>query len=497
MKTEINNTQWGPTEFEPEISAEVAHQEPAINNYPFELLPPELREYASEIHRVTGAPLELSVGTCIAFCSAAMGLGVQIQNAYKGNNGLGILQFVFSLESGSGKSTLLNLIRRPLDAWIKKREEHFRSFELPKLLAEKDLLEKEHKDRINASKKGDRDVHSEEIRTIREKLEEINNLLSQPQFTTEDCTLSAMAHLLWQNGKTGQEAVFSISPDARPAIRTLLGAWSKKGNVEDNLLVKGYSGDPHQQDRRGQSGSCRIKRACVNLLFFIQPDVLREILANPEMMHSGFVQRVMFSEIEWPLSHYNNPEPVDKTADQWWENCITRILETYRISSEPQFFRPEDEAKRLIVSYHDENVDAVKDGTYADVQSHVVRWHEWAYRFSLVLAVLEHDGIGERAVTKEHAQTGVALAKYYAAEKMALIDQSREAARDALKQRLCELIKASDAGLSVRQMQRQLRTYSATSIRNALKDIPEATPHQNHPAEGGWPQVTYFWDAKA
>ena len=91
-----------------------------------------------------------------------------------------------------------------------------------------------------------------------------------------------------------------------------------------------------------------------------------------------------------------------------------------------------------------------------------------------------------------HAQTGVALAKYYAAEKMALIDQSREAAKDALKQKICELIKASDAGLSVRQMQRRLRTYSATLIRNALKDIPEATPHQNHPAEGGWSQVTSF-----
>ena len=305
MIKEQDAIEWGPAEF-PKEDTEPLDLEKVASPFPLELLPTNLQTFAREVHRVTGAPLELVVGACLAVVSAAISLGAQIPNAFKANNGLAILQFIFSLESGSGKSTLLNLVRKPLDDWQAKKEEDFKTFELPKLLAEKDMLEQELKSKIKPNK-ADRDVDLEDARRIREKLADLERQLSQTQYTTEDCTLSAMAHLLAQNGKRGQEAVFGVSPDARPAIRTVMGAWNKKGNVEDSILVKGYSGDPHQQDRRGQNGTCRIRRACVNLLFFIQPDVLRDILANTEMMHSGFIQRVIFSEIDWPLSHYTHP----------------------------------------------------------------------------------------------------------------------------------------------------------------------------------------------
>ena len=491
MIKEQDAIEWGPAEF-PKEDTEPLDLEKVASPFPLELLPTNLQTFAREVHRVTGAPLELVVGACLAVVSAAISLGAQIPNAFKANNGLAILQFIFSLESGSGKSTLLNLVRKPLDDWQAKKEEDFKTFELPKLLAEKDMLEQELKSKIKPNK-ADRDVDLEDARRIREKLADLERQLSQTQYTTEDCTLSAMAHLLAQNGKRGQEAVFGVSPDARPAIRTVMGAWNKKGNVEDSILVKGYSGDPHQQDRRGQNGTCRIRRACVNLLFFIQPDVLRDILANTEMMHSGFIQRVIFSEIDWPLSHYTHPAPTDGAAQKWWEDTIVGILNAYRVTDTPIFFELEDKARELFIGYHDQNVDGVKDGVYSDVQSHAVRWHEWAMRFGLNVAVLTHEKDEQRLVNKEHAEVGVALAKYYAGEKLGLLNQSRELAKNELRQRLSTLLKESPAGLSARDMQRKFRTYSAKVIENALEGIPEIKSVSSEQPGGGWARVLYFW----
>lgn len=490
MIIEQNTIEWGPVEFPKEV-VEPSEPESVTNPFPFEKVPKDLQCFAREVHRVTGAPPELVVGACYSVVSAAIGLGAQIRNAYKGNNGLAILQHIFALESGSGKSTLLNLLRKPLDDWQVKKEEHFKTFDLPKLLAEKDLLEQELKSKIKPNK-ADREVDFEDARRIREELAGLDRRLSHPQYTTEDCTLSAMAHLLAQNGKTGQEAVFSVSPDARPAIRTIMGAWNKKGNVEDSILVKGYSGDPHQQDRRGQNGTCRIRKACVNLLFFIQPDLLREILANTEMMHSGFIQRVMFSEIDWPISHYTHPAPIDEAAQKWWDDTITGILDTYRNTEEAVFFEYAGKARHLIITYHDQIVDGIKSGVYSDIQSHAVRWHEWATRLALVSAIMKRTKDDPNLVDEEDAEVGVDLAKYYAGEKLALLDQSRELAKSELRQKLSKLLKESPAGLTRRDLQRKLHHPSAKVIENALKSIPEVQERSSEQPGGGWAKVRYF-----
>jgi hypothetical protein len=491
MITEQNTIEWGPSDFPKEI---VEHSEPdfVTNPFPFEIVSKDLQCFAREVHRVTGAPLELVVGTCHSVISAAIALGAQIRNAYKGNNGLAILQHIFALESGSGKSTLLNLVRKPFDVWQAEKEQHFTASELPKLLVEREILQQELKFKTKSTKE-DREVDFEDARRIQEKLSDLERQLSQPQYTTEDCTLSAMAHLLAQNGKTGQEAVFGVSPDARPAIRTIMGAWNKKGNVEDSILVKGYSGDPHQQDRRGQNGTCRIHKACVNLLFFIQPDVLREILANTEMMHSGFIQRVMFSEIVWPISHYSHPAPIAEGPQKWWDDTINRILKTYRVMETPVFFEYEGKARELIISYHDQIVDEIKSGVYSDIQSHAVRWHEWAARLALVSAILRREKDEPNLVDEKDAEVGVALAKYYAGEKLVLLDQSRELEKSELRQKLSNLLKESSAGLTRREIQRKLHHPSAKAIENALEMIPEVKSVSYEQPGGGWVTTRYFW----
>lgn len=491
MITEQNTIEWGPAEFPKEV-IEPSEPESVTNPFPFEKVPKDLQYFAREVHRVTGAPLELVVGACYSVVSAAIGLGAQIRNAYKGNNGLAILQYIFALESGSGKSTLLNLVRKPFDEWQAKKEEHFTTFELPRLLVEKEMLQQELKMKTKTNKE-DREVDFEDARRIQEKLADQDRRLSQPQYTTEDCTLSAMAHLLAQNGKTGQEAVFCISPDARPAIRTIMGAWNKKGNVEDSILVKGYSGDPHQQDRRGQNGTCRIRKACVNLLFFIQPDLLREILANTEMMHSGFIQRVMFSEIDWPISHYTHPAPIDEAAQKWWDDTIIGILNAYRTTEAPIFFEYAGRARDIIITYHDQIVDGIKSGVYSDIQSHAVRWHEWATRLALLSAIINRTKDDPKLVDEEEAEVGVDLAKYYAGEKLALLDQSRDLAKNELRQKLSNLLKESPAGLTRRDLQRKLHHPSAKVIENALGSIPEVKSKSFEKPGGGWAVVRYFW----
>src|SRR5690348_13257147 len=76
------------------------------------------------------------------------------------------------------------------------------------------------------------------------------------------------------------DTLFCFSPEAGDVIRVILGKYTKGNAADFELWLKGYSVEPHQDDRIGR-GNVNIT-PCLTSLLFCQPHLIRELLTNEE-----------------------------------------------------------------------------------------------------------------------------------------------------------------------------------------------------------------------
>jgi hypothetical protein len=414
--------------------------------FPIETFPLAVQEFCEDVGRVTQAPIEFSASLCLGVLSACLGKGVVIPNAFKGMRGLPTLQIALALESGTGKTAVSTPVLAPLVRWCKEQREIDKA-EQSSIIGQIKLLEKEIHEHTQELKKGG--DYGAIQRQVIEKQTEIDQLKREaipPVYRLEDATLEAMVVQLGINGVHGQEAVFSVSDDARQAISTLLGRYTKNGSIDDNLLVKGFSWSPHQQHRRSEGGSVELDSPCVGLLWCIQPDLLHKLLGTPELLSSGFLQRLILLEIDWPAQEYTDLGDLDNMRSVAWNHLLDVLLNTYRLASNPLEVSITDEAKRLMIDYYNSLVPRVNDPTdLKDVRSSVARWAEWAWRVALVFHVVQYrKEATKEPISQETAQNAISLTRWYADKKLALLAKGRSNNKLNLDEKIIDLAMKKD-----------------------------------------------------
>ena len=421
-----------PAEFDSELET---------MSFPIEAFPQEVQEFCNELKRVTQAPEEFCASVCLGLLSACLGKGVLIPDAFKGMSGLPILQIAMALESGTGKTTVFNPVLAPLVRWCKEQRESDKAKQ-SSFVGQIKLLEREIQEYAKQlGKGGDYATIQRQVIEKQTELDILRKKSNPPVYLMEDATLEAMAVQLGVNGIHGQEAVHSNSDDARQAISTILGRYSRNGSIDDNLLVKGFSCSPHHQHRRCEGGSVELDSPAVSCLWCIQPDLLQKLLYTPELSNSGFLQRLILLEIDWPAQPYTDPGEFDKIRSVAWDYLVNVLLNTYRLSPHPIHINIEPEAKALLIDYHDSLVTRVNDPTdLKDVRSFVARWAEWAWRVALIFHVVQHRReAATEQISAETVRNAITLTKFYAAKKLALLSRSRSKTRLNLDQKIIDL----------------------------------------------------------
>lgn len=435
MSTQELATEW---KIQPQ---EASIQEVENTPFPIETFPLAVQEFCEDVGRVTQAPIEFSASLCLGVLSACLGKGVVIPNAFKGMRGLPTLQIALSLESGTGKTTVFSPVLAPFDQWCKDQREINRA-QQSSIIGQIKMLEREIQAHNSQIKEGaDYGAIQRDVIEKQTKLDALKREALPPLYKLEDATLEAMAVQLGVNGVHGQEAVFSVSDDARQAISTFLGRYSKNGAVDDNLLVKGFSWSQHHQHRRSDGGSVELDAPCVGLLWCIQPDLRKKLFGTAELMNSGFLQRLIFLEIDWPAQPYTDTGDFDPTRRGSWDQLIAELLNTYRLIPKPYEVSITAEAKRLLIEYHDSLVPRQNDPTdLKDVRSFVARWAEWAWRVALVFHVAQHrQSAANNPISLETAQNAINLTKWYVDRKLALLVRGRTDRRKNLDEEIIEL----------------------------------------------------------
>lgn len=420
------------------------YSEEQTTPFPTHALPIEVSSFCQELARVTQAPIEITAATCLANLSACLGKGVIIPDAFRGESSKATLQFLIACESGTGKSTIFRPIMAPFHNWIASQRDAFNDTILPGYKTRAAILEGEitHKtrqaSRINNTV--ERDIMEAEITSKQSELDALRRKMTFPAYLLEDCTLEAMAVALGKNGESGQEAVFVVSDDARQAVATIMGKYTN-GETADNLLVKGFSWSPHTQNRRKDGGSVELTGPCVNISLMIQPDLLDRIISHPDLMHSGFIQRVILDEITWPAEEYSDPGGYDSAITSAWDSLVVSLLNFYRLAPEPHKVACTDGAKQLLIGYRNQLIHRIRNpGDLADVRSVADRWAEWAWRFAQTFhCTIYREKAVQIPLEPETAKNGIYLAEYYSKRKLSALFYSRDNRKNEIRTQILEL----------------------------------------------------------
>lgn len=481
--------------------SEIQEIDPPV--FPAHVLPQQLSAFCGELARVAQAPIEFSASACLATLSACLGKGIIIPNAFRGDSNKPTLQIVLAGESGSGKSGVNKPIIAPFNRWIEKQRKSFVEINLPNYKARAAILEGEiaqkTRNAVRTANSAERDICQAEAANKQAELDAINRLGTFPSYLLEDCTLEAMAVYLGKNAQTGQETVFAVSDDARQALSTLMGKYTN-GEVSDNLFVKGFSWSPHSQHRRKEGGSVELLEPCVNVLFMIQPDLLDRIISQPDLMHSGFLQRVILDEVSWPVTDYCDPGAYCGAVLDGWESLVTGLLDFYRTAKTPYQASCSKEAKDALIAYYNRlNARINNPGDLGDIQSVARRWAEWAWRLALNFhCIIYREKAIEIPLDVQTAQNGIVLSEYYAQRKLFALNCTRDNRKQEVRSRILDLAQDKEFVLAA-DVQRKRLARTAAEARLPLDQLAAAGHLKRLEVrlpKGGPPSYRYYLPEK-
>ena len=109
-----------------------------------------------------------------------------------------------------------------------------------------------------------------------------------------------------------------------------------------------------------------------------------------------------------------------------YEKTIDGLAVAFRLAEKVVVVQSELPAKQVIVDYHNEVV-ALRKEELNDVTMFAARWHEQACRITLILHAVKHGSeAGTQEIQEDTAKAGVAIAKWFASEQLAILNSYRD-----------------------------------------------------------------------
>jgi hypothetical protein len=444
---------------------------------------------ASAVCRTERTPESLAGCCALGILSASFGAGLQIRS---GPNRVtrGNLYIVASGESGSGKSETYRHLAMPFREFEDELIAKWESKEWPGLMAEKELLESE----IVALKKKkssgpvERKDIRDELEAKRLALMQIESQLQAPVLSVEDITSQALAVRLAARG----ECLASFSADAGEIVNNLLGRYNKLDRTDDGLYVKAWTGDRFQQDRVTRP-PVKLKRPCLSALWLVQRDKVDTLLLERSLTEGGAIPRLLLCHTNCqPRCIEEGGVSIPSGVGRAYRALIRELLENFRLAAEPVTIEPSPEAMRALNDHYNAIVARWHKGELRDVTSYALRWTEQAWRIADGLHAGTHGKqAGERSLSLETAQAAITIANWYSDQQLDILAAGRQAAKDAKRAAILEMLVDHPKGITARDVQRALH-LTAEEARLLLEEMEgEGVLASEDVATGGRPQRLY------
>lgn len=143
----------------------------------------------------------------------------------------------------------------------------------------------------------------------------------------------------------------------------LSGIYTKNVNID--VLLKGYSGDPIRVDRVGRNSET-IMAPALTILLMAQPSVLSGIMSNDTFRGRGLTARFLYSiPTSFVGQRRYRSNPVPEEVYRRYADCITNLLED-EYSKVPELITLSPQADRMLEAFAEELEPKLKT-EYADI----------------------------------------------------------------------------------------------------------------------------------
>ena len=309
-----------------------------IMPFPADALPDDIADYVKAVAESTQTPVDMA-GT-----AALAAVAVCTQGKYKIRGKADWVEplngyFIVINPPSERKSAVEHSIVKPLDAYENQyNTRNAGAVEASKM--RKHILEKRQKAIEDKVSKGNAEM--EELDRIAQEVadfEEVRPL----QLYVDDITTEKLVSVMSAN--KGRAALVSSEGGI---FDTLAGIYTKNVNID--VMLKGYSGDPIRVDRIGRESE-NIMDPALTILLMAQPNVLSEVMRNTTFRGRGLTARFLYS---MPTSFVGTRDfrsrPVSDECYRRYEQKIVNLLED-EYTRTAEIITLSDQASELLAAF--------------------------------------------------------------------------------------------------------------------------------------------------
>lgn len=383
--------------------------------FPVDALPVDLREFVLAVSESTQTPVDMAGTAVLSILSVCLQGKYRVQGKPDWQEPLNTYALIIATPS-ERKSAVLNLMLKPINAYEAQYNQRNAAL-VESSRMRKRVLEKKQKvleDQIAKGKADEKEMEriASEIASFEEE---------QPlQLYVDDVTTEKLVSVLSVN--KGRAALVSSEGGI---FDTLAGIYTRNVNID--VMLKGYSGDPIRVDRIGRQSEC-VMNPALTVLLMAQPDVVSAVLGNKTFRGRGLTARFLYC---LPVSKLGSRRadsvPVPDEVASGYARKIWNLLQD-EYEANPRVILLSEEAREKLFSFSAE-LEPKLVGEYADIADWAGKLVGNIMRISALLCradiMLSHEFLEEEKPLVVDGKTmdgAISLGRYFLGNALAAYD---------------------------------------------------------------------------
>lgn len=309
--------------------------------FPVEALPDDIADYVTAVAESTQTPVDMAGVVSISMLSVCLQGKYRVQGKADWFEPLNTYALAIAPPS-ERKSAVQHMMLKPINEYeFQYNQRNAALVESSKM--QKRVLERRQKALEDQVAKGK--VDAEEMEKMAQEVADFREVLPM-QLYVDDITTEKLVSVISVNH--GRAALISSEGGI---FDTLAGIYTKNVNID--VMLKGYSGDPIRVDRIGRESES-IMNPALTILLMAQPNVISEVLNNTTFRGRGLTARFLYCmPVSFVGSRRFQSKPVPDEVYHRYECRVINLLED-EYPEKPETITLSYDAEKLLIAFAEE-----------------------------------------------------------------------------------------------------------------------------------------------
>lgn len=313
----------------------------SMARFPIEALPKDIADYAAAVAESTQTPVDMAGAVAISILSVCLQGKYRVQGKKDWFEPLNTYVLAIAPPS-ERKSAVQHMMLKPVNDYEYQYNQR-NSALVESSRMRRRVLERRQKAVEDQVAKGK--AEAEEMEKIAREVSEFEEVLPL-QLYVDDITTEKLVSVLSAN--RGRAALISSEGGI---FDTLAGIYTKNVNID--VMLKGYSGDPIRVDRIGRESES-IMDPALTVLLMAQPNVIAEVLNNATFRGRGLTARFLYCmPVSFVGSRRFQSKPVTDDVCRRYERLAINLLED-EYPDKPEIITLSDDAEKQLTAFAEE-----------------------------------------------------------------------------------------------------------------------------------------------